>query len=71
MCLIRLKAFRELWEEGFSYYLAGRWEDAKEVFSKTLCMLPNYIDGPSNTLLKVIEEELPNNWKGYRPLLEK
>lgn len=36
-------------------------------------MLPNHIDGPSNTLLKVIEEDKKNlsKWKGYRELTEK
>ena len=36
-------------------------------------MLPNYREGPSNTLLRVMKEEsyLKNNWKGYRELTEK
>lgn len=35
--------------------------------------MPNYRDGPSNTLLRVIKEEpyLRNNWKGFRELTEK
>lgn len=37
-------------------------------------MLPEYKDGPSNTLLNVIEEYngvAPKNWRGYRELTEK
>ena len=37
-------------------------------------MLPNYKDGPSNTLIEVIKEnggKAPKDWKGFRPLTEK
>jgi hypothetical protein len=36
-------------------------------------MLDGFKDGPSNTLLKVIQEERSQlvDWKGYRQLLEK
>ena len=47
---------------------------AKEIFEKTLNMLPDYKDGPSNTLLEVIEDNhgvAPASWKGFRELTEK
>ena len=37
-------------------------------------MIPNYKDGPSNTLLEVIKENsgaAPSDWKGFRVLTEK
>ena len=37
-------------------------------------MIPDYIDGPSNTLLSVIHdnnEKAPTNWNGFRELTEK
>jgi hypothetical protein len=37
-------------------------------------MIPDYIDGPSNTLLSVIHdnnEKAPSNWNGFRELTEK
>ncbi|CAD8115536.1 unnamed protein product [Paramecium primaurelia] len=67
------KEFYHKWEKGFSCYLSGDWDQAKLIFEETLNLLPNYKDGPSNTLLRVIKEEpyLRNNWKGYRELTEK
>jgi hypothetical protein len=65
-------------------YLAGNWGEAKKIFEKTLVnhfigyfnknFLPDYVDGPSNTLLLVIEEsggKAPSNWEGFRELTEK
>ena len=37
-------------------YLEGNWGRAKEIFQKTITMIPNYKDGPSNTLLTIINE---------------
>ncbi len=37
-------------------------------------MIPEHKDGPSNTLLEVIESEggiAPEDWQGYRALTEK
>ena len=37
-------------------------------------MLPNYLDGPSNTLLTVIKDnkmQPPDYWKGFRILTDK
>ncbi|CAK92800.1 unnamed protein product (macronuclear) [Paramecium tetraurelia] len=67
------KEFYSKWTEGFHCYLSGDWDKAKSIFEETLNFLPNYRDGPSNTLLRVIKEEpyLRNNWKGYRELTEK
>ncbi|CAD8196829.1 unnamed protein product [Paramecium pentaurelia] len=67
------KEFYQKWNEGFHCYLSGDWDKAKSIFEETLNFLPNYKDGPSNTLLRVIKEEpyLRNNWKGYRELTEK
>lgn len=46
------------------------------MFEQTLVMLKPHgiIDGPSNTLLEVIQEfggKAPHDWKGYRALTEK
>lgn len=37
-------------------------------------MLPNYMDGPSNTLLQVIKDnngQPPKTWNGFRILTDK
>ena len=73
---MKFKEFYEEWGKGFDHYIGGRWPQAKAVFDKTLVMLKDkgIIDGPSNTLLEVIQEsggKAPSDWKGYRALTEK
>lgn len=66
--------FYEVWEEGFNYYISGKWKEALNLFNITLNMINGRIDGPSNTLIEIIKnnnEEAPPNWKGYRELTEK
>jgi len=66
--------FEEKWREGFQHYLEGDWDKAKEYFEDTLAMIPGKSDGPSNTLLRVIQEhggKAPIDWNGYRELTEK
>ncbi|EAS07728.2 adenylate/guanylate cyclase domain protein (macronuclear) [Tetrahymena thermophila SB210] len=68
--------FYSQWQVGFKYYLDGKWPQAKEIFQKTLVMLNSngIIDGPSNTLIEVIEEhgnKAPSDWNGFRVLTEK
>ncbi|EGR34816.1 hypothetical protein IMG5_001570 [Ichthyophthirius multifiliis] len=68
--------FYSEWNIGFQAYLKGKWDLAKNSFSKTLNMLEQYgvKDGPSNTLLDVIKENngrAPDDWKGFRILTEK
>jgi len=68
------KEFYEVWKVGFKFYIEGKWGDAKKIFEKTKTMLPNWKDGPSNTLLGVIEDNggnAPSTWKGFRELTEK
>lgn len=61
------KEFYDEWKVGFNYYLEGKWPQAKAIFDKTLVMLKDkgVIDGPSNTLLEVIQEhggKAPGDW---------
>ncbi|CAK60438.1 unnamed protein product (macronuclear) [Paramecium tetraurelia] len=68
------KEFYQAWLEGFQFYIKGQWELAQSLFSKTLYMIPDHKDGPSNTLLEVIHShggKAPHDWKGYRELTEK
>ncbi|CAD8045835.1 unnamed protein product [Paramecium sonneborni] len=68
------KEFYQTWNEGFQYYIKGQWDKAQSIFQKTLCMIPEHKDGPSNTLLDVIHTnsaKAPHDWKGYRELTEK
>lgn len=55
-------------------YLKGDWPKAKGFFLKTRSLIENFEDGPSISLLGVIEESngmAPSNWKGFRELTEK
>ncbi|CAD8054540.1 unnamed protein product [Paramecium sonneborni] len=68
------KEFYNTWQDAFQYYIKGQWELAQSLFSKTLQMIPDHKDGPSNTLLEVIHSntgKAPHDWKGYRELTEK
>lgn len=73
-----MKGFSSTMESGFQviswWWLDGGKENIlinigkMNMFIELKNCLENYIDGPSNTLLKVIEEEgnQLSNWKGYR-----
>ncbi|CAD8192818.1 unnamed protein product [Paramecium pentaurelia] len=66
--------FYEIWKQGFDQYIKGNWGEAQSIFQKTLTMIPEHKDGPSNTLLEVIHScggKAPKDWKGYRELTEK
>eukprot|EP01017_Pseudomicrothorax_dubius_P037584 TRINITY_DN5527_c0_g1_i2.p1 TRINITY_DN5527_c0_g1~~TRINITY_DN5527_c0_g1_i2.p1 ORF type:complete len:896 (+),score=228.61 TRINITY_DN5527_c0_g1_i2:84-2771(+) len=68
--------FKDEFENGVKEYLDGRWDVARSIFEKTMTMtkIPNYVDGPSKTLLEVIHEhggKPPKDWNGYRVLTEK
>ncbi|CAD8132326.1 unnamed protein product [Paramecium pentaurelia] len=68
------KEFYQAWQEGFQFYIKGQWDLAQSLFSKTLYMVHDHKDGPSNTLLEVIHShggKAPHDWKGYRELTEK
>ncbi|CAD8196025.1 unnamed protein product [Paramecium octaurelia] len=68
------QVFYETWKIGFDQYIKGSWGDAQQTFQKTLSMIPEHKDGPSNTLLEVIHScggKAPKDWKGFRELTEK
>ncbi|CAD8047343.1 unnamed protein product [Paramecium sonneborni] len=56
------KVFYQTQNEGFQYYVQGSWGKAQSIFQKTLWLIPQYKDGPSNTLLNVI-----NSYVGTAP----
>ncbi|CAD8047282.1 unnamed protein product [Paramecium primaurelia] len=69
-----IQEFYDYWDQGFQHYINGQWEKALPIFTKTLSMIPEHKDGPSNTLLEVLHSngnKAPNYWKGYRELTEK
>ena len=64
--------FYSKFTSGFDNYISGKWQEAKNKFSKCLQFYPN--DGPTNTLYDFIEKHdfvAPSNWKGYRELTSK
>ncbi|CAD8157087.1 unnamed protein product [Paramecium octaurelia] len=66
--------FYDTWISGFNSYIRGEWDEAQKIFMKTLTMIPEHKDGPSNTLLEVINSaggRAPYDWKGFRELTEK
>ncbi|CAD8085296.1 unnamed protein product [Paramecium primaurelia] len=66
--------FYDTWISGFNSYIRGEWDEAQKIFMKTLTMIPEHKDGPSNTLLEVIHSaggRAPYDWKGFRELTEK
>ncbi|CAD8111350.1 unnamed protein product [Paramecium sonneborni] len=68
------QVFYETWKQGFDQYIKGSWNEAQQTFQKTLTMIPEHKDGPSNTLLEVIHScggKAPKDWKGFRELTEK
>ncbi len=66
--------FFKSWEEGFSYYIGGKWKDAGEIFEKTKNMIEDHVDGPSVTLFNYIQRRdftAPSDWRGVRKLTSK
>ena len=78
--------FLSEFEKGFNLYISGQWDKAAEVLKVTARGMMGRkedatggevaaaIDGPSMSLLRVMEEhdfKAPTNWKGYRELTEK
>lgn len=64
-------AFISKFSQGVEAYVQGDWEHAKTILIEVNEMKP---DGPTNTLLEVIEEfggRAPPDWKGSRYLTEK
>lgn len=68
------------WQAGFTHYIKGEWSEALAHFEGTLVrpadqnFYPDEPDGPSNTLLNVINNRgrtAPENWKGFRELTSK
>jgi hypothetical protein len=66
------KKFDLIFDEGYKYYIKGDWKKSYDLLQQGLVMSPN--DGPSMTILSVIESEnikSPKDWEGYRNLTEK
>ena len=71
--------FLDKFREGYTAYEEGDWSKAEEILKVCLTMNKdsngNTIkDGPTNTLLHVMEEHnfvAPKSWKGFRELTEK
>jgi class 3 adenylate cyclase len=62
--------YRSLWKEVIKFYVAGKWEKAKQML-KITSDLSGGKDGPTNYLQKFIKEQEVNNhapegWPGYR-----
>jgi class 3 adenylate cyclase len=68
------KSFYDIWDQGFAAYQSGDWAYARANFSKTRSMIKDYTDGPSNVLLKFMEDhdfKAPSDWDGVRHLYSK
>ena len=70
------KQFGELWKESYAAYKSGDWSKAHRLLKDGLDMCPE--DGPSKTLLNVIETmcvrpgyNAPEDWQGWRALTDK
>ena len=66
------QAFLKLFVQAYAYYKQGLFEDAHEMLKMALEVNPK--DGPSKTLLEVIEDhgkKAPEGWQGYRALTSK
>ena len=63
--------FLNKFNQGMQHYRDGNWDQAKLILEEANMIKP---DGPSNTLLEVIEENggrAPSDWNGFRVLTEK
>jgi class 3 adenylate cyclase len=68
----RKSKFYDEWEEGFSNYIDGKWEEAAKHFNNCLSMVTS--DGPCTTLLGYLKAHnytAPAKWKGVRELTSK
>jgi len=70
------KQFEANWKEAYASYISGDWARAHKMFKEGQEMVPE--DGPSKTLIKVIERmcispeyKAPLDWQGWRALTEK
>jgi len=71
--------FLTMFKEGVALYLAGDWQGAKVLLSKSDLWMRECVpvlggDGPSQTLLNYMENqnfEAPKKWAGFRPLTAK
>ena len=70
------KAFNANWKEAYACYIGGDWSTAHRLIKDGQAMVPE--DGPSKTILKVIESKCvrpgynaPPDWPGWRELTEK
>jgi class 3 adenylate cyclase len=64
--------FYVVWDRALQMYTEGNWREAKELFNQ--CMAIKAKDGPSQTLMRYMEEhnfEAPGGWTGFRALTEK
>lgn len=64
--------FFKTFARGADAYFAGNWGDARAALEDAMRLKPE--DGPSTTLLEVMEREqfvAPADWPGYRALTEK
>mmetsp|Transcript_5314 Transcript_5314/g.4503 ORF Transcript_5314/g.4503 Transcript_5314/m.4503 type:complete len:116 (-) Transcript_5314:11-358(-) len=62
------KALR-LYKKGLKYYIKGRWQHSKFMFTQVLSHQPN--DGPTKALLKFMSLsnfDCPKDWKGCRDI---
>ena len=66
------RKFYETWEKGFSNYVSGNWKAAEYHMNEAAAIVGG--DGPANTLIEFMRQNRfspPQNWKGFRSLLEK
>ena len=70
------KEFAKNWQEAYKHYIGGDWAMAHRLLKDGQAMVPS--DGPSKTLIRVIERmskrpgfNAPDDWQGYRALTEK
>lgn len=68
------KEFYDAWKSGYSLYIDGKWPEARPFFEKTVDLLPDYHDKPSEVILgflKAANYEKPVYWNGVRHLTSK
>lgn len=67
-----LESPRTAFKQGFDSYINGNWEDCRIHMEQSLSS--NHKDGPTLTILNFIKGynfKAPNNWPGYRELIDK
>jgi hypothetical protein len=61
--------FFEVFDKGMQFYLAGKWNEAKDLFENVLKIRNS--DGPAKALIGFMEESNfvpPDDWRGIRAL---